>query len=392
MQPETVLILDGQAVQTLTVARCLHKSGYRVVLLCDGKSNYGYHTRYADDRHIGPHSNDEEAYKDCLFALLQQYKIDVIIPMTDDSARFASRYKADIMKHNTSVLIPDYDIFLQAYDKNRLMALCKKQGYPHPRTIDMSIVDYEQSEEVRSFPYPALLKPNFMTGGRGMTFIHNYEELLRCYPTIQAQYGDCHLQQFIQPGGRQVKVELFVDKQHLLQYGSVIHKQRYYPVNGGSSCCNITIDDPTIVRICALVLKDIGWIGFADFDLIEDPTTGSLLIMEINPRVPACLKSTYVSGLDYATMIADATLNKPLKKYTYSPGKQLRHLGFEILWFLKSPTRFHTSPCWFKFIGKNIYYQDLSWNDIIPFLCGTWGNIRKQLNPAFRKSKAGLDQ
>ena len=51
---------------------------------------------------------------------------------------------------------------------------------------------------------------------------------------------------------------------------------------------------------------------------------------------------------------------------------------------------FNTKPNWFKLIGSNIYYQDMAWNDIIPFFVGTWGNIKKQMNPEFRKAKDGL--
>lgn len=142
--------------------------------------------------------------------------------------------------------------------------------------------------------------------------------------------------------------------------------------------------------MCGQVLKAIGWVGFADFDLIEDPISSELLIMEINPRIPACIRSVFKSGLDYATMIADMTLGLPLKKYTYTPGIALRHLGFEVLWFLKSKSRFKTNPSWWRFFGKNLYYQDWIKGDFYAFLRGTCGNFKKQMNPEFRKAKSGV--
>ena len=182
------------------------------------------------------------------------------------------------------------------------------------------------------------------------------------------------------------------DKDGNPAFSSVIWKQRYYPVNGGSSCCNVTIDNPAIAKTCGEVLKAIGWVGFADFDLIENPDTHELLIMEINPRIPACVRSAFKSGMDYATMIADATLGLPLRDYKYTPGKRLRHLGFDVLWFLKSPDRFKTKPSWFRFFGKDTYYQDWLCGDFKAFFWGTWGNFKKQMNPEFRKAKAGLEQ
>jgi len=223
-----------------------------------------------------------------------------------------------------------------------------------------------------------------------MTLIHDHEELKTVYSAIHQQYGECHLQQFIKAGGRQVKVQIMTDKDGEPAYSSMIWKQRYYPVNGGSSCCNITIDNPEIAIICGQVLKKIGWVGFADFDLIENPDTKELLIMEINPRIPACIRSVFKSGVDYATMIADMTLGLPLRECHYVPGKRLRHLGFEVLWFLKSPDRWKSKPSWFRFIGKDVYYQDWLCGNFKAFFWGTWGNFKKQMNPEFRKAKAGV--
>ncbi len=223
-----------------------------------------------------------------------------------------------------------------------------------------------------------------------MTLVNSLEELLEVYPAIHNQYGECHLQQFIKEGGRQVKVQIMTDKNGDMAYSSVIWKQRYYPVNGGSSCCNVTIDNPEIASVCGKVLKAIGWIGFADFDLIEDPQSKQLLIMEINPRIPACVRSAFKSGMDYATMIADMTLGKPLREYKYESSKRLRHLGFDVLWFLKSPNRFRSEPSWFKFFGRNLYYQDWIRGDFSAFFWGTWGNFKKQMDPEFRKAKSGV--
>ena len=94
--------------------------------------------------------------------------------------------------------------------------------------------------------------------------------------------------------------------------------------------------------------------------------------------------------MDYATMIADMTVGQPLRHYVYEPGKRLRHLGFEMLWFLKSSDRFKAKPSWFSFLGKDLYYQDWVCGDFSSFFWGTWGNFKKQLDPEFRKAKAGV--
>ena len=389
-QKKKILILDGGAAHAMAIAECLKKSGYSVAVLCDNKNEYGYHTKYADERYLGKDSHEKD-YAEWMLNFLKEHHFDVLIPTSDTSAEFMSFYKEEIQKH-AGVLMPGREVFKKGYDKNELMSVCKEHGFPHPFTVDLSKVSIDDTEELKSFLYPGLLKPNLTSGGRGMTLINTYDDLKRIYPKIRAQYGECHLQQYIKAGGRQVKVQIMTDKDGIPAFSSVIWKQRYYPVNGGSSCCNVTIDNPAIAKTCGEVLKTIGWVGFADFDLIENPDTQELLIMEINPRIPACVRSAFKSGMDYATMIADATLGLPLRDYRYTPGKRLRHLGFDVLWFLKSPDRFKAKPSWFRFFGKDIYYQDWLCGDFKAFFWGTWGNFKKQMDPEFRKAKAGLEQ
>lgn len=386
-----VLILDGGASHAMAIAECLKKSGYVVAVMCKDKYEYGYHTKFADEHFIGVDSSKPE-YAEFILEFLKVNKFDVLIPTSDTAAEFMSFHKEDLEKL-TGVLIPKRKVFEKGYNKNNLMNVCRKHGYPHPFTVDLSMVQLAQgvrTPELDNFPYPGLIKPNLTSGGRGMTLVNNYEELIKVYPEIQAKYGACHLQQFIKEGGRQLKVQIMTDKEGNAIYSSVIWKQRYYPVNGGSSCCNVTIQDSEIAKICSSVLEKIGWIGFADFDLIENPVTKELLIMEINPRIPACIRSAFKSGMDFATMIADTTLGLPLQRYHYTPGKKLRHFGFDVLWFIQSPNRFKTKPSWFHFIDKDLYYQDWIYGDFKAFLWGTWGNIKKQMNSEFRKAKSGV--
>lgn len=385
-----VLILDGGAAHAMAIAECLKSSGYYVAVMCGNKYEYGYHSRFADERYLGVDSHEKE-YADFMLDFLKEHKFDVLIPTSDTSAEFMSFHKPELTQL-TGVLMPSRDVFERGYDKNNLMTVCRENGFPHPLTVDLKGKESKESlkEALKGFPYPGLIKPNLTSGGRGMTLVSSLDEFMEVYPSLRKQYGDCHLQQFIKEGGKQIKVQIMTDENGKARYSSVIWKQRYYPIHGGSSSCNITVENPEIARVCGEVLEKIGWVGFADFDLIEDPETKQLLIMEINPRIPACVRSAFKSGMDYATMIADMTLGKPLRHYTYSPGKRLRHLGFEVLWFMKSSRRFSCEPSWFRFFGRDVYYQDWIKGDFAAFFWGSLGNLKKQLNPEFRQAKSGV--
>ena len=138
-------------------------------------------------------------------------------------------------------------------------------------------------------------------------------------------------------------------------------------------------------------LKEIKWRGFADFDIIEDPRDNSFKIMEINPRIPACIKSTVAAGIDWGEAIVNEALDQPVSAYNYREGVALRYLGFDVLWFLKSENRFKAKPSWFEFFGKNVSYEDIDITDIKSFVMGTYGNIKKLLDPNFRAAKSGTN-
>lgn len=381
----SVLILDADGTQTLPIAESLHKYDCIIHGFYNHKLSYGYGTRYIEFKKLVNFSSEKD-YVENVLNYIGEFHISVVFPMSDRTAAVVSKYKSRI-DGKSHVVIPGYKTFCLGYDKNSLMRICLESGVPHPYSIDLRD---KRLEDIDTAIFPALIKPNITTGGRGMTLVHSLKEFKEKYPDIERRYGDCHLQEFIQGGGRQIKVQLFVNEKSELLYWSVLHKQRFYPENGGSSSCNETILDECVVRNCFKVLQNIHWIGFADFDLIEDTKDGILKIMEINPRVPACVKSAIKSGTDYARIYVDFALGRPMKEYISQSGYKLRHIGFEILWFFQSKSRFTAKPSWFHFFGHKMYYQDFSLKDPLPFLYGTLANIRRQLSPSFRKQKSGL--
>lgn len=389
MKSWKILLIQADTTQSLPIATSLSKMGHEVHAVVSSKLSYAYGSRFIKKKFIFKDYQDIDAHYCFVNDILKSDKYDFIIPMADDGASMISKYKTELLKL-ASFKIPDYDTFLKGYDKHRLMEICALNNVPHPKTVSIE-KDCLNLDIIKTLRFPILIKPNISCGARGITYVESIDALLEKFPSVYALYGKSHLQEFIPKGGAQVEVQLYINEKKELVQGSVIYKYRWYPNNGGSSCCNKSINHTKIIDICYNLLKEIDWVGFADFDTIEDPRTGELLIMELNPRVPACVKTSFEAGFNWADVIVSEYANVPHKKYSFKKTVFLRHLGFEVLWFLNSPSRFKAKPSWFKFFGKNIYYQDMNgWYDPLPFIYGTLGNIIKQLSPSFRKSKAGI--
>ena len=123
-QKKKILILDGGAAHAMAIAECLKKSGYSVAVLCDNKNEYGYHTKYADERYMGKDSHEKD-YAEWMLNFLKEHHFDVLIPTSDTSAEFMSFHKEEIQKL-AGVLMPGKEVFKKGYDKNELMTVCKK--------------------------------------------------------------------------------------------------------------------------------------------------------------------------------------------------------------------------------------------------------------------------
>lgn len=382
-------LLDGQTIQAVIFAKQLKKAGYRVTLFCDTKMSYGYHTRYANNKVLCPSTQLETIkFHEFFLNYLKNNKLEVVVPMNDYSAKYLSENK-EILKEKVAFSIPDIAIFMKGYDKNQLMKVCNNYNFPHPKTIDLSIL--EKGLSVTNFQFPALIKPNETTGARGFMKVNCSDELWENYDAVFNEFGACHLQEFIPQGGKQYKVQILIYKNIVIN-STVIEKLRFYPVNGGSSCFNRTIFNNELVLVCTEVLKTINWEGFADFDLIEDPIDGIIKIMEINPRVPACIKASVISGVDFPNSIVDISLNKEFKTYTYMPGKYLRYFSMDLLWLLSSKNKLVIFSEWIKktFSSKH-FLQDGEFSDPMPFIIGTYAGLIKQLNPKFRAQKKGMN-
>jgi predicted ATP-grasp superfamily ATP-dependent carboligase len=381
-------ILDGQSIQAVICAKQLSNAGYKVVLFCDSKFSSGYFTKYGDERIVCPSTQTEtKKFHKFFTKYLTTEKLDVVLPMNDYSAKYLSEYKLELQSL-VKFIIPDLEIFMNGYDKNKLMKICEKHNFPHPKTIDISSLEKGNSDI--DFTFPALIKPNETTGARGFTKVNNFKELWKNYDAIYNEFGACHLQELIPMGGKQYKVQILISNNIVINT-TVIEKIRYYPVGGGSSCFNKTIINNNLVDICTNVLKILKWEGFADFDLIEDPRDGVIKIMEINPRIPACIKASVISGVDFPNAIVDLSLNKNCENYAYKSGKYLRYFSMDFLWLLSSKNKLKDFKEWIKkMFSVNQFLQDGDLLDPMPFIIGLFSGLVKQLNPKFRNQKKGM--
>lgn len=347
----------GGGLQALSTAYSLKRKKHKVVCIAreDDLKHFRYIDVYVDYSFYNIASpKDLQILKETLIL----NNVEVIIPMSDKTAEFLSRYKADIeATAQVKCAIPEYDVLEQGADKAQLMCFCEDHSFVHPKT---RLITTDNLATIAAYVgFPSLIKPNHSVGARGITLVNDITELRNKFPIIQQQYGDCTLQEYIDCGSAPYyNVMLYRNNNGQIIAHTIIEILRFYPIRGGSSSYCRTVENVELLNECTQVLNALNWEGMADFDVLRN-NQGEYKIIEINPRVPASLRAADIAGINFPDIIVRDLLNLPQEHTVYQTNKYLRFLGLDIMWFIHSPQRFSFRPSWFGSIGKNVYFQDI---------------------------------
>lgn len=378
-----VLLLEGFARQSMPLMKALHDLGCHVTTYNKSKLDLGYASRYPDKKLIAFWDrNHAQKSLDTLHEILMKNKYDVVIPLTDFSAMLLSKNKEKLSKY-AAIATNDWDVFQMASDKQNTMMACMKNNIPCPYTLkDVQSIEDILNSDIK---YPFIIKPRTGYGSIGFHCINKEEQLRKVFDSSVAKHGKMLVQEYIPQTDIQYKAELFIDKNGEVKSAVVFDKTRWYPIDGGSTCCSASVDRPDIVKTSAKLLKAIGWKGYGDVDLIQDPRDGIAKVMEINPRITASVKVCFAADVDFARQIVEFETGREVTEYKdYKLDIRLRYMHTDILWFFQSPNRFKSNPSWFSF--KNTTDQIFSPKDPWPFFTYSLQAIKK-LRPEMKKRK-----
>lgn len=368
-----VLLIEGRARQVLPLAKSMNKLGAEVTTYNGSKLDPGYASKYPHRKLLAFFdAKQPEKSFEALKSELEKYHYDMVLPLNDDIAIQLSKHKKELSEYTTPI-VEDWERFQFACDKMKTMQVCMENGIPSPKTF-ISLEDYLDNET--SVSYPLVVKPRTGQAAVGFHTSETKDDVVNYYKLAEQKYGPMLIQEYIPQTDLQYKCEMYVDREGALKAACVFAKNRWYPVDGGSSTLNTTVDRPDIVAICKTLLEKIGWRGYADIDLIQDPRDGIAKIMEINPRITGSVKICYAAGVNFSKLILQDFKGEPVEEaLNTNYGVQLRYMHTDILWFLKSNDRFRCKPSWFNF--KKCVHQIFSWDDMWPTVTYTLQSFEK---------------
>lgn len=364
MSKINVLLIDGWSRQLLPFAKAFKNLNCNVYSIVNSRLDVGYLSRYVDKRILRKKiDNNEISLLNEILDIAKKFNIDIVMPLTDFSAKVSSLYKEKIEKYSF-VVVNSWEIHNMAYDKYETMKFCMKNNIPCIKTMlnVNSLNDILNSE----IGFPIVIKPKSSHGAIGFNIVYSENELEKINKKIKGDFQNYIFQEYIPQSDLQYEMAIYADRNSNVCTSVLFEKNRWFPVKGGSSTFNMSVYDEEISNICNSLMTKLGWKWTADIDLITDPRDGLTKVLEINPRVSASVKIVFLANVNIAKQILESFANNKVTEYsTYKEGVRLRSFLTDTLWFFKSKSRFKSKPSWFNF-WKN-HDQVFSLSDPLPF-------------------------
>lgn len=380
-----VLLLDGDTVQCVSAARSLREIGANVTVLCKSIISYGCFSAYPNNKIIINKQIGKEEYIQEIIKYIRNNKTDIIIPLFGDSAAIISFYKDVIEKENVKVAVPSIRQYELANNKRIFMQILEKNRIPSPKTIPAE--EALKTIDANSLKYPLILKPDTSTGAKGIRIIKGVNETKKVIEESVKIYGNCSIQEYVNNDGTYYSAILYRGKNGGYDKTVVLHIKRYFPLKGGTSCFCEAVENKEIDQICKKIMDIIGWHGIANFDIVKDCDTKQYKIIEMNPRVPACVHGAYISGVNFFETIVTECMDNKIPVHNYMASKKLRYFSLDVMWLTCSKTKAILDNKWFDFNDNNVYWQEGGVKDPFPIVAGILNGIIKYSNKGFRRAK-----
>jgi predicted ATP-grasp superfamily ATP-dependent carboligase len=257
-----------------------------------------------------------------------------LIPTGDHAAAAVARAHADLETIFT-MTTPPWSVLRWAHDKRLLHELAEKAGLDTPQTF----LPRDRDELARlECPFPAILKPAFKEEFNRFTaakawrvddrpsLLSRYEEASHYVP------AETILVQEVIPGdGRcQLAYAALCDDGEPLA-SVVARRTRQFPRDFGRASTFVeTVDDPDVADQAERVLRALGATGLFEVEFKRDARTGSLKLLDVNPRAWGWHSLGARAGVDFPYLLWQLLRGERLERTQGKPGVRWRRLSWDL--------------------------------------------------------------
>lgn len=301
-------VVTGASYRALAVVRSLGRRGIRVRLVRSDEHAVAERSRYAARQGAWPQEG-ERPRVEWLLGLARRERLDgwVLIPTHDEEAALIARHR-DELATRYRVTTPPWEALRDAYDKRATHALAARLGLDQPWTVlPRSAAELAVAEG----HFPVIVKPAFKAEANRLTT----DKAWRADDAagLRARYADaCRLVdpaivmlQELVPGDGSAQLSFAA----LCSRGSVLaaltaRRTRQYPMDFGRASSYVeTTEDPAVERSARRLLAAMAWTGMVEVEFKRDRRSGSVKLLDINPRAWGWQSLCGRAGVDFPYLL-----------------------------------------------------------------------------------------
>ena len=368
-----VLLLDGGARQTLTMLHGLKQVGCHVTVLCSSKNDVCYNSKLPDKKLLDyDAAGSYDGFEAAVLKLVASGDYDVLFPVAEITTNKVTLHEEEIKKYVKIACAPR-ESYIQAFNKQNTFETAMDIGIPCPytRRKDQSVEDYLSKAK-----FPIIIKPRQGLGSIGFHKFNTEAEFREALEKKTFDPDEYVIQEFVAFDNR-IAVDAVMDKEGVARTAMALDVLRWYPLDAGTAVLVQSVDAPETIQYAKDLLKALGYKGFANCGFMIERGTGKPKLLEINGRIPANVKITWLCGFNVAKQLIEIAMDEPVTQYPDNTkfGMMTRHFQADMIWFLKSPQRFKSDPSWFSWKNTEdlVYWK----GDPKPFFTYTFQKIFK---------------
>ncbi|MBB1125901.1 ATP-grasp domain-containing protein [Thiospirillum jenense] len=381
-QYETVLVLDGDMVPSLTIARSLTQLKVDVVIashLPKPLANYSRTVKqcllYPD-----PLSRTDDFIAWCRTQIaLNVYRL--IIPVTERTLVPLMTLSNAADRERIAMAPPT--ALAVALFKSRTLELAERLQIPIPKSQLITTEHAVITAANLGLKLPVVIKPGCSIGEHAFT-----KKQLQVSYAFDVETVNVKLQQYLPYGpvllqeymiGQGIGIELIANHGEI-RYAFQHLRLHEVPLTGGGSSLRMSVAiEPCLLATAQKLMKALHWHGVAMVEFKWDPQTQTFALMEINGRFWGSLPLAVAAGADFPAMLYELlttgiiTTTRPAKI-----GVMCRKLDRDLYWYEQvlrhdAPSELVHFPSRWQLLRDSLlvfsprhYFDVQSWRDPLP--------------------------
>jgi predicted ATP-grasp superfamily ATP-dependent carboligase len=295
LQPQTVLIPDGEHELALRVIRCLaHQTEVEIHVLSTNPSAPIRLSRHTSGFHVCNTGSDDHARVAAIADAAKRTRAQVILPVAIPTIRLVAEHRHELSAVAALPPLPTLALLDIFDDKWLLAQLLASENIPHPKTYSLA-QDPLDLRRLKGIKFPLMVKARTRNAGGGICLCRNPDEVVN-FLSKQNDREEFFLQEFAT--GQDVDVSVLCQNGEILAYtiqrGLIPSHKPFHP----PAAIEFIYDDATLQNVQRLV-RAVKWSGIVHFDCIYDPKSRETKILEANPRYWRSLPGSLKAGVNF---------------------------------------------------------------------------------------------